>query len=790
MREQRLMHQDTAARDDLGVPQRRDPIPSNSPSANPSQQGNTPQPSQHQTSSPNPQSSTSQSIRMHEMEKQLSYLKDMLHRHQDLLAVYQSKYQVISETEIDERRKNQQDAMTPPWIYNSDYMTPILVAYDQRLFELEQENNSYRKRFESMRVDMQRVTQENDELNQQLQDELERKLKEAQRISNIGEMQTAHDNDEWNDLREKLDTQSAENEALERERDALHQEVERLKRTIQDINHRFEAVASAEDRTKTILQNARQKIRVAQEDRDDMKQQVLAAQRRITQLSKQLAETNAKLSTSGMSDDHQVRKKELEISQLEDQLQVCRNELDALTREKQVLLRQNGEAEERVARHQQHEFVALQRVKDLTDQLDATTLDLNTLKQSEANKRQEIQNLEQKIQQLQRENTEKERQVKEELQTQFSAERTRLQDDVSRLQVTRIQLEEQIKRAEREKIHAEQEVQRIIRAAESEHITPPKLVSDLTRKLAIASNERDEAERMYEQLRNSTKRQHTQWEQDREHLTAQAQQYQKRMQHAERQLAQTTDELEQSKRDLANVERQLQDVQYERDEMERQHQNRYNELKQDHSRQLGDVKRRLKQCQERLEHTEQELQATKIKLEKQESAAKTELRADLDAIEQKYHDVKTDNSRLREQVQSLENKIAQLHRERTLLVNDKEALEESDRKLSTQLKQIRKRADACATQIKSLLQRESDLLKEKTNIQLVADRMELEVERSKRERDNLKKKYADLRNDYDKLLEIQGIFNGVQGGGNAGGGTDASSSMSGAGDISWLQSRV
>lgn len=727
--------------EDLGAPQNRQPIQASlkSPprSLNP----------------PNSNTDISTSIRINDLEKQVAYYKDLLQRHQDLLAVYQSKYHIIPDHEIEERRRNEK-SITPPWIFNSEYMTPLLAAYDQRVFDMEQEAEAARARFEAMRLDVKRVVEENNHLQEQLRIEMEKKLKESTRVA-YGH---TSDSEEYLDLVEKNKLMQVENESLDKERDALQQEVERMKRALEDYNSRLESVTEFEERSKQVLQNARQKIRVAQEDRDDMKAQLLAAERRIHQLSKQLAQANAKIATAGETDEGLIRKKELEVSVLEDQLQMCRNEIDILTREKQVLLRQNGEAEERVARHQQHEFVALQRVKELTDQLESATLELSTLRSSESSKRNEIQNLEQKIQQLQRENTDKERIVKEELQSLFNAERIRLNDDINKARVSLLQLEEKLSRTEREKQHAEQEVQRIIRAAESEHITPPKLISDLTRKLAIACNERDEAERMYEQLRNSSKQHHTQWEQEKDHLFSQSQQYQKRMQFAERELERITDELEQVKRDLAVSQRHVQELTYEKEENERQQQNRINDLNQDHSRQISESTRKLLHTQERLELAEKELEALKLKLEKQEVSLKAELRADLDASEQKYHDLKNSSTLLREELQALEGKYSQLQREKMLLQSDKETFEENEKKLHIQLKQIKKRADANASQVKSLLDREAELLKEKTNTQLNADRMELEVERLKRERDSLKKKLNELRTDYDHVLELQHVF--------------------------------
>src|SRR5690606_27179441 len=102
----------------------------------------------------------------------------------------------ISETEADELKRHEGNT-SPPWFYNSEHMIPLFAAYDKRISELEQENKAQKARVDATKIELKKVIEENNQLHSQLEEELEKKLLEAQRITDAGYRSHAHDSEEW-----------------------------------------------------------------------------------------------------------------------------------------------------------------------------------------------------------------------------------------------------------------------------------------------------------------------------------------------------------------------------------------------------------------------------------------------------------------------------------------------------------------------------------------------------------------------------------------------------------------
>jgi chromosome segregation ATPase len=295
--------------------------------------------------------------------------------------------------------------------------------------------------------------------------------------------------------------------------------------------------------------------------------------------------------------------------------------------------------------------------------------------------------------------------------------------------------------------NAEQDVLKIIKAAETDHITSPTMIAELNRKISSANQERDEAERMFESQRSTMKRLTLQWEQEREQLNTQITETMKRLYKAEKDLQEERDSNKRIAKELDIVQKKLQNCEFEKQDQDRSYRDRILEMTETHKLQVKDLQRRLQESSEKYMNNEREVQQLQLKLEELELRLKKESKKSLDQSERIIKDLKNENERLIRRNSDLSEKVTSIVKERAEIMRDKDELEESIGRLRKQYESTKMRAEHNGNQIKLLLEKEAELLRERKDLHLQVDRKNLEVERLHREKDAIAKKLSEQERD-------------------------------------------
>ncbi|XP_038610772.1 centrosomal protein of 89 kDa isoform X2 [Tachyglossus aculeatus] len=95
-------------------------------------------------------------------------LKTMVHRLNVELSRYQTKFRPLSEEEIVKIEGLPMEGPTPPWLLDMKYLSPLLLAYEDRMKEKDDLNVTLEEEMRTIRIQVEEVIKENEELHKQL----------------------------------------------------------------------------------------------------------------------------------------------------------------------------------------------------------------------------------------------------------------------------------------------------------------------------------------------------------------------------------------------------------------------------------------------------------------------------------------------------------------------------------------------------------------------------------------------------------------------------------------------
>jgi len=110
----------------------------------------------------------------------------------------------------------------PPWIFSSEYMYPLLVAYDQKISELESQNKVFTEKIEYLDTNLKTVIKENEELHEKLKNNINHAMKKIESDVEGGFTMPKH---EWKELQERMELLDKENKILQQEQQELQREL-------------------------------------------------------------------------------------------------------------------------------------------------------------------------------------------------------------------------------------------------------------------------------------------------------------------------------------------------------------------------------------------------------------------------------------------------------------------------------------------------------------------------------------------------------------------------------------
>lgn len=265
-----------------------------------------------------------------------------------------------------------------------------------------------------------------------------------------------------------------------------------------------------------------------------------------------------------------LRQREVEVVDCKDSMARLNDTIQNMLKEKEFVNKHISDLEQRLAQHQQSEFEALQKAKELMEMLDNVKYDRDSIRTSEENKKKEITSLEDKIKQLKSENLEKIKKLGKELDEQYGLKIKAAEEEYKQYQLDHAHLKSQLDKAVREKKAAENETLRIMRAAESDQSAPSIMVAELNKKLTYISTEKFDLEKQCENMKSAMKRSQIQFDQERETLNEQLSETNKKVVRLEKEIAEVRASKERVHQEFDILNKKCFDLHVLKEEQEKQ----------------------------------------------------------------------------------------------------------------------------------------------------------------------------------------------------------------------------
>ncbi|XP_048225143.1 centrosomal protein of 89 kDa [Perognathus longimembris pacificus] len=130
------------------------------------------------------------SLRKHveELEHENDQLKAITHRLNVELSRYQTKFRHLSEEESSDAGALPANGPTPPWLVDIKYLSPLLLAYEDRMDEKDQLNATLEEEMRAFRVRVQQVVEENEGLHRVMEKSMAASMAERQQLQTQAEL--------------------------------------------------------------------------------------------------------------------------------------------------------------------------------------------------------------------------------------------------------------------------------------------------------------------------------------------------------------------------------------------------------------------------------------------------------------------------------------------------------------------------------------------------------------------------------------------------------------------------
>eukprot|EP01105_Mastigella_eilhardi_P012486 TRINITY_DN2856_c0_g1_i2.p1 TRINITY_DN2856_c0_g1~~TRINITY_DN2856_c0_g1_i2.p1 ORF type:complete len:827 (+),score=264.16 TRINITY_DN2856_c0_g1_i2:338-2482(+) len=387
----------------------------------------------------------------------------------------------------------------PPWITDSSVMSPLFLAYDNKIHALQQQIKAYSEEAKRVEEEVSDVVAENESLMQQ--------LKSAQRGFN--ENEPAPSLDQWKDLKENIAVLEQQSGVMQQQEQLLISQVTDLKKNLADVTTKYEEarvklqhitpIAAENEQTKSQLMlmdrkraSLEEQLRTAKSDLTNMSalkielEQVKAQRDAVVQENKDLASRENSFS-SALAD---MQKK---LTALNDQKNSMQRELKMANVDRDDIFKNLEPLQKKLSAYEQREAAAIRRADEAQEQLEEERI----LRQKAELARQQAEAGEQRAAEaLATEAKKLKESYTSELATakaQLEAKTSRLQGEVAELQVACASGRADVERAKREKRGLEDELEHARRAPDERTSMTRTRAHDTEAKLMQALRERDAA---------------------------------------------------------------------------------------------------------------------------------------------------------------------------------------------------------------------------------------------------------------------------------------------------------
>ena len=327
------------------------------------------------------------------------------------------RVQLSSTKELTKPIEGPLDESVPPWAANAVFLSPLLLAYDNRIHELESNLDRARQNSEELMESIKRITAENTALREEMERRWREMLEKEKKGLDGGYMSLGFHAEEKNELQERLDLLSTENTLLLEQLEALKKRNEYLEALAKDrddtaekyvyqykqLNSEFKNLQIIEEDIRTQKEIAEDKLKrtgerlgAVEREKEQMITDInkLQNELRITQQQAQYFKKSYEEMESKKTEEIEmlvqdahnisVREKEItgrslvqerELEEVKEQAFHYKREFESLRSECDTMLKIMEDYEQKIANYQQKEESVQNIVRDSKQKVEEALLE-------------------------------------------------------------------------------------------------------------------------------------------------------------------------------------------------------------------------------------------------------------------------------------------------------------------------------------------------------------------------------------------------------------------------------
>lgn len=446
------------------------------------------------------------------------------------------------------------DESLPPWAYNAIYLSPLLMAYDNRIQELESALSRSRRELEELGEKSQRLTNENLTLREEMERRWREMLeKQKNDIEGTG-ISMAFFSEEKQEMQERLDLLSTENnmlleqvEALKNNNDYLEkisrdreEACEKLAARVKQLSNEFNSLKLSDEQIRTHKEIAEEKLKKANEylgrherEREEnitvinkLKNELRIAQQQAMHYRKAYEEVDLKKTQENemlMQEAQNVLMKQREAENrtmvqerdLEDAREAAsrfKRELESLKSEHEAALKVMDDLESKIALYKQKEDSYMKTASDAKIKVEEAYLERDRIALKEQQYVKQIERLQENLR-VER-NTQKIKidELVESLRNQFKKIIDDREEEIKILRDKMNTLSLQCDRLTRENSSLKSEVERYESILQEEHKRLDARLTEYEKRFKEAEETRLSEKRLLEEQASSFSFQRQEWD--------------------------------------------------------------------------------------------------------------------------------------------------------------------------------------------------------------------------------------------------------------------------------------
>eukprot|EP00696_Hemimastix_kukwesjijk_P012222 gnl/Hemi2/2532_TR897_c0_g1_i1.p1 gnl/Hemi2/2532_TR897_c0_g1~~gnl/Hemi2/2532_TR897_c0_g1_i1.p1 ORF type:complete len:789 (+),score=265.02 gnl/Hemi2/2532_TR897_c0_g1_i1:100-2466(+) len=699
------------------------------------------------------------------LQAENAMLKDQVRRQNVEIRRYQDRVGVLPTADAG-------TGALEPWLANPSIMSPLFLAYDERLKERERDLNQHKNNLSQLKPDMEALVAENEQL---------RSTRVAQADFSAARASTLRSSvkimpDEWRDMEERNDLLQQESELLQEQLSRAQSELERLRqetsmktgdflRLNQEYgkqSNNLKEVTEDRDLLDKELRKLRKQLSGVSGDLDQCQTERLRLiedlkttetrlknserigteyKRKFEELSVRstgerdviLRETTRCLSKEKAATEMAIDV-ERELDDTKQRLVFACKDLDACKAECETLMKAIQGMDQRVAESQAAEIASASALRKAQDHIEELKLSLDQAQVRENFTAKECERLGQKLQTQQADTRAVYESEISSIRAQCNASISAAKEQTQRLELEVIRLKGNLEKSEREKRAQEDQLSHISKIGPSEVARSANIVEELQGKLTAAESRRDQALQEGESLQLSLKRTQTEFsEKEAQHHVEMQEALRK-----QRRMEREHDDLLAHSQSLTaqndQYQKTVRELRKERDEATKKILGMESFLQKKYDAKVADLEARLHEASDNYARACKEVEQLLAQQDRIGLKWREETKVSVLKLERVMNDLRAENERLLMRNEELNSRLEECLYERAGLNEERDANRKALFNVRQMLDSSQKQAADAGAQVASLMARELENMKEKKDLLAKIDLLAVDVQRSERAR--------------------------------------------------------